>query len=90
MKKLLWLAVRVLVVAFIGAYIVDFAVFHLQSARGRGYDSVDVKQFLATPLKGNKAEYDYMGTQPTQCARAIFPHGVTPCWWLRRHASQWE
>ncbi|MFT4111594.1 hypothetical protein [Silvibacterium sp.] len=90
MKKLLWLTVRALVVVFVVAYVADFAVFRVESARGRGYDSVEVKQFLETPLKGSKAEYDYMGTQPVDCARALFPHGAPPCWWLRRHASQWE
>ena len=90
MKKLLWLAVRVLIVVFIVAYVLDFAVFEIEKAKGHAYASVEVKQFLETPLKGSKAEYDYVGTEPVPCVRALFPHGDPPCWWLRRHASEWE
>ena len=52
---------------------------------------VQVNQFLATPLKGNKVEYDLMGTVPMTCSRSIFPQKGNPaCWWLERHTSQWE
>jgi hypothetical protein len=90
MKKALWLAIRVLVVAFIAVYLLDWAVLRIRLARGQAYDTVQVDEYLSTPLKGNKAEYDYMGSQPVSCARAIFPHGATPCWWLRRHPAHWE
>jgi hypothetical protein len=52
---------------------------------------IQVNQFLATPLKGNKVEYDLMGTVPTTCSHSIFPQqGHPACWWLARHTSQWE
>jgi hypothetical protein len=90
MKKALWLAIRVLVVLFIVVYLLDWAVLRVRLARGKAYATVQVDEYLSTPLKGNKAEYDYMGSQPVSCARAIFPHGAAPCWWLRRHPAHWE
>ena len=69
----------------------DWAIFRVRAARGTAYDTVAVQQFLTTPLKGNKQEYDYMGMAQETCARALFPHGDAPaCWWLRRHTTQWE
>ena len=90
MKKILWLATRTLVVTFIVLYLLDWGAWRVRIARGQGYATVQVDQYLATPLKGNKAEYDYMGSQPVSCVRSLFPHGDTPCWWLRRHPSHWE
>lgn len=64
----------------------DFAVFTL---RGKPLDQVTVNRYLAVPLKGNKTEFDFQGSQPLACARAIFPQaGWSPCWYLRRHANQ--
>lgn len=90
MKKTLWLAIRVLVVAFIVVYLSDWVVLRIRLVSGHAYDTVQVDEYLSTPLKGNKAEYDYMGAQPVSCVRAIFPHGAAPCWWLRRHPAHWE
>lgn len=57
--------------------------------------SMPVEQYLATPLKGNKAEYDYLGTADAPCSRSIFPQHAQsawnpPCWWLQRHPAQWK
>jgi hypothetical protein len=52
---------------------------------------VQVHQFLATSLKGGKTEYDMTGTVQQTCSRSIFPQqGYSACWWLQRHAAQWE
>jgi hypothetical protein len=51
---------------------------------------VQVEQFLRTPLKGQKEEFDYMGTVAQPCARSLFPHSSeSPCWWLKWHKIQW-
>jgi hypothetical protein len=72
-------------------YVGDWAVLRVRVSRGTAYDVVQVNQFLATPLKGNKVEYDLMDTVPMTCSRSIFPQQGNPaCWWLRRHTSQWE
>jgi hypothetical protein len=72
-------------------YLGDWAVLRVRVGRGTAFDVVQVNQFLATPLKGNKVEYDMMGTVLVTCSRSLFPQQGNPaCWWLRRHTSQWE
>lgn len=90
MKRILWLAIRVLLAVTVLTYLVDWATLRIRVTRGTGYGTVQVDHYLATPLKGNKAEYDYIGTNPESCAHSIFPHGAPPCWWLAKHTSQWE
>jgi hypothetical protein len=90
MKRILWLSVRVLLAGLVVLYLADWAVLRVRMARGTGYETVQVEEYLATPLKGSKDEYDYMGTRPEPCSRSIFPHGAPPCWWLTRHTSHWE
>ena len=79
----------VLVLGFL--YAGDWTVLRFRIAHGTAYGVVQVNQFLATPLKGNKMEYDLIGTVPQTCTRSIFPQkGNPPCWWLQRHNSQWQ
>jgi hypothetical protein len=73
-------------------YALDFVTFH---ARGNALSTVAVDQFLSTPLKGNKAEYDYLGTANQTCSRTLFPQYTSstwnpPCWWLQRHNTTWQ
>lgn len=71
-----------------GFYVGDWLVFHIR----KGPTAViEVNQLLATPLKGNKMEYDFMGVAPVTCSRSIFPQAGDPaCWWVQRHKMQWE
>jgi hypothetical protein len=76
-------------------YAVDWSVFELRQARGTAMSSVAVEQYLRTPLKGNKQEYDYMGTAQESCSKTLFPQYAasawnSPCWWLSRHRTQWR
>jgi hypothetical protein len=76
-------------------YASDWSVFEARQARGTAMGSVPVEQYLQTPLKGNKAEYDYMGTADQTCSRTLFPQYASsqwnvPCWWLARHKAQWQ
>ena len=86
MKRWLrWLAV-VLVAAFVSVYGGDWAVFRL---RGSPLSKVTVNRYLNIPLKGNKTEIDYLGTQDVPCSVSLFPQaGMSPCWNLRRHTNQ--
>jgi hypothetical protein len=69
----------------------DWAIWHIRVHHGTGYSSVQVTQLLLTPLKNHRVKADAEGTIAQPCARAIFPHGgQDPCWWLRRHATQWQ
>jgi hypothetical protein len=72
-------------------YIADSLVLAYRVRQGTGYDTVQVHQFLATQLKGNKVEYDMIGVGPERCSRSIFPQNGSPaCWWLVKHPMQWE
>ena len=94
MKRILQIlewGAKVVLVAAVVLWLCDWAVYRVRVAHGTAFDSVQVEEYLSTALKGNKQEYDYMGTAQMSCARAIFPHGGAPaCWWLRRHTTQWE
>lgn len=81
----------VLLLLFGMLYAGDWVVWKLRDSRGVGNGTVEVHQFLATSLKGNKTEYDMTGTAQQTCSRSIFPQqGYSACWWLRRHAARWE
>jgi hypothetical protein len=72
-------------------YVGDWLVLRVRVSHGTAYGVVQVNQLLATPLKGNKVEYDLIGTAPMTCSRSIFPQQGNPaCWWLERHPTQWE
>lgn len=85
-----WLlrAMLLLAVLALAAYAVDWSVYRL---RGSPHSSVVVSRFLAVPLKGQKTEYDYLGAADVSCAVALFSQDSSaPCWYLQRHARQWE
>ncbi len=72
----------------LAAYAVDWTVYKL---RGSPHSTVTVSRIMVIPLKGQKTEYDYLGTADVPCAVALFPHGgQDPCWHLRRNANQSE
>jgi len=93
--RILGLAAKYLLIGAAILYALDFGVFQARRLRGTAMGSVAVDQFLATPLKGNKAEYDYLGTANQTCSRSLFPQYAasnwnTPCWWLTRHNATWQ
>lgn len=89
--EILELTAKVVIVVAVALWLTDWAVFRVRSARGTAFGSVQVEEYLSTALKGNKQEFDYMGTAQVSCARALFPHAGAPaCWWLRRHTTQWD
>lgn len=74
--------------AFIAAYITDWAIFRL---RGSPYDTVTVNHYLQVPLKGQKEEFDFEGATPVRCAVALFPQGdKDPCWYVWRNRNAWD
>jgi hypothetical protein len=85
-----WLrrAVVVLAAVFVAVYAGDWAVYKL---RGSPQSTVTVNRYVTIPLKGNKQEFDYLGTSDVPCSRSLFPQtGQSPCWQLRRHPNQGE
>ena len=66
----------------------DWTVFKL---RGSPQSSVVVSRYMSIPLKGQKTEYDFLGSDTVPCAVALFPHaGEDPCWHLRHNPNQWD
>ena len=90
MKRVISLTVQVLLAVVVLTYLADWATLRIRMMHGTGYGTVQVDEYLSTPLKGNKDEYDYMGSIPEPCSHSIFPHGAAPCWWLSKHTSRWE
>jgi hypothetical protein len=83
-----WLlrAIVVLAVAFVVIYGSDWAVFKL---RGSPTSKVTVNRYVTIPLKGNKQEFDYLGTIDVPCSVSLFPQaGLSACWQLRRNPNQ--
>jgi len=76
-------------------YATDWGVFEVRLRLGSGLETVSVESYLKTPLKGNKAEYDYLGTADQNCSRSAFPQYAAtawnpPCWWLKKHNQRWQ
>ena len=75
-----------LVVLAAAAYVGDWAVFKL---RGSPQAKVTVSHFVSAPLKNNKEEIDFLGSEETPCSISMFPQGgLAPCWYLRNHHNQ--
>ncbi len=75
-----------LLAAAVAAYAGDWLLFNL---RGSITSKVTVSHFLSAPLKNNKQELDYLGSEEVPCSVSLFPQGGhTPCWYLRRHTNQ--
>ena len=78
--------VVVLIAAFVALFCGDWAVYKM---RGSPQGSVTVNRTLVVPLKGNKSEYDYLGSSDVPCSVSMFSQGgESPCWQLRRHQNQ--
>jgi hypothetical protein len=89
MKRLLGRMIQGLLAVLVVLYLGDWALLEVR-AGGRPSSSVQVEQFLRTPLKGQKEEFDYMGTVAQPCVPSLFPHSsAAPCWWLKWHKIQW-
>ncbi|MGA2889758.1 MAG: hypothetical protein ABSE51_17055 [Terracidiphilus sp.] len=86
MKRWLQRAIMALVAAFVVTYTSDWAIFKL---RGSPSGKVTVNRYLTVPLKGNKQEFDYLGSSDVPCSVSLFPQaGQSPCWRLRRNSNQ--
>jgi hypothetical protein len=83
-----WLR-RVLVVlasAFVAIYGGDWAVYKL---RGSPRSTVTINRYVTIPLKGNKQEFDYLGSIDVPCSVSLFSQaGQATCWQLRHNSNQ--
>jgi hypothetical protein len=86
MKRWLQRAVVVIVAALVAVYVGDWATYKL---RGSPHSTVIVQRYLTVPLKGNKQEFDYLGSTEVPCTVSLFSQGdQATCWQLRRNATQ--
>jgi hypothetical protein len=86
MKRWLLRITVILMAGFVAAYGGDWAIYKL---RGSPRSKVTVNRFLTIPLKGNKQEFDYLGSADVPCSISLFPQaGLSPCWRLRRNTNQ--
>ena len=85
MRWLRYIAIGLLA-ACVVTYAADWLVFNV---RGSITSTVTVSRFLSAPLKNNKQELDYLGSEEVPCSVSLFPQGGhSPCWYLRRHTNQ--
>ena len=74
------------VVGFVAVYGGDWAIFKL---RGSPHSKVTINRYVTIPLKGNKQEFDYLGSVDVPCSVSLFSQaGQSPCWQLRRNTNQ--
>jgi len=86
MKRYVLQALVALAAVFVAAYAGDWAVYKL---RGSPQSKVTVNRYVTIPLKGNKQEFDYLGTMDLACSQSLFPQaGLSACWQLRRNPNQ--
>jgi len=71
-------------------YVGDYVSIAYRIPGGREqFGSVEVQKLLAVPQKDHKTEYIADQPEPQQCVHSLFPQlGLTPCWYLTRHAAQ--
>ena len=85
------LASKIALAVVILFYVADWALLQFRVAHGTAVGTVEVRQFMATPLKANRTEYDYIDTVEQSCVRSAFPHqALSPCWWVQMHRNQWQ
>jgi len=82
-----WLRIGFWTVVIFAAftYAADWIIFKLD---GSPTSKFTVSHFVSAPLKNNKEEIDYVGSDMVPCSISLFPQGgYTPCWYLRRHTN---
>lgn len=86
MRSVVRAIVLTLLVVAVGAYLGDWVVYKM---RGSPNFTVQVSHFVSAPLKDNKQEIDYIGSEDVLCSSTMFPqNGHPPCWYLTRHKNQ--
>ena len=84
-----WLSL--LVIVLIGVSAADYIVFLYRQRHGDVLSFVTVREFVASPLKGGRYEYDFLGNMDVPCVQALLPHQrMSPCWWISLHTDHWD
>lgn len=83
-----WLRITMFGLGAFGAisFVLDWSIFKLT---GSPKSRFTVSYFVSAPLKNNKQEIDYTGSEEVPCSLTVYPQeGDPPCWYLRRHLNQ--
>jgi hypothetical protein len=68
------------------SYGLDWTIFKLSGSPRSKYT---VSHFVSAPLKNNKQEIDYLGSEDVPCSLTVYPQdGFVPCWYLKGHTNQ--
>jgi hypothetical protein len=86
MMRWVRIAVTVLCGLVVFTYASDWVIFKFE---GSPTSQFTVSHFVSAPLKNNKEEIDYTGSELVPCSITLFPQGgYSPCWWLRTHTNE--
>lgn len=83
-----WIRISMIgLVAFVLiSYAADWCVYR---STGSPKSAFLVSHFVSAPLKNNKEEIDFVGSEQVPCSICLYPHdGNLPCWYLRTHTNQ--
>jgi|UPI00047E1DF5 hypothetical protein len=83
-----WARILILALAAFAviSFVLDWSIFKLT---GSPKSRFTVNHFVSAPLKNNKQEIDYTGSEEVDCSLTVYPQdGDVPCWYLRRHTNQ--
>lgn len=84
--RLLLFGGGLLLLVYLGDYL--SIVYRFPGGR-RQFGSVEVQKVLAVPQKDRKTEFIADAPEQQTCVNSLFPQlGLTPCWYLERHAQQ--
>ncbi len=85
------LRLALLVIVALAAVAADFGIFLYRQRHGEVISFVNVRKYVASPLKNGKYEFDYIGDMDVPCVEAMLPHHrMPPCWWVGLHTDHWD
>jgi hypothetical protein len=89
-KRILFMAVSVAVLAFVLLYTGDYLSLRYRIPHHREqFGSVRVQRYFAVPMKNRTTEYMFQPPVFERCVNSLFPHfGESPCWYLNRNRRQ--
>jgi hypothetical protein len=81
---------RIASLAIVAFAVISFALdWSIYKLTGSPRSKFTVSHFVSAPLKDNKQEIDYVGSEDVPCSLSIYPQDdLMPCWYLRRHTNQ--
>ena len=82
MKRVLMVAVLVLLILYVGDYL--SVQYRIPNGRAQ-FGVVKIQRYYAVALKSGKTEFMFLAPRNQMCVHSLFPHfGYSPCWYLSR------